>query len=1479
MAILYRLRAILILLSLLAADGAAAAYQGRTCTYRQPDGGTCTVLLWGDEDYADEETPDGWRIVQDPFTRFWCYARLSADGLRLESTGMAVAAGDPATLGVARHLRIARDERLRLHRLNQRARHCDPRGRPLPAGIDGLDAAADSIVAAPPSAPTTGSRRGLTLLLRFPDLPGDVTISQAQVDAYCNQESGYTGFGNNGSVRTFFQEVSGGRLTYTNQVAAYVTAAHSRDYYTDETIPFGTQAVALITEALSALEASGFDFRTVDADGNGVIDALNCFYAGDTVNAWSKGLWPHASSMTWVSAATGVRTGRYQISDMGTSLSLGTFCHENGHMLCNFPDVYDYGYDSTGGAGSYCLMNSGGHGTNPCPPCGYLRYKAGWGTVTTITAATNTLASLTAQGGSLLLNQFLLYARSGSEYYLVENRWKSGRDAGLPTGGIAIWHVDQAGNKDDQRYAHQASHQNYEVALIQADNLREHERNLGSNAGDLYYSGNAAAGYAGAFNDTSDVSAYDNNAHWWDGTSSGLRLSGFSTRGNTMSLLVGGGAVVVTAPNGGQTLTGGTATTVTWSSYGTVGNVTIAVSTDAGGTWQDLLANTPNDGTQPVTLPVTVSSTCLMRVSQSAGSTISDTSDAFFTITGAAQEMDVARSGTRIADGGADTLAFSVVGVAEDLAYTIANPGGGALTLSAPVLSGLSNCTAAITVAPSASVNAGGTGGTTLRVIPTATGAWSVAVSVASNDADENPYNWTVSGTAVAQPVAVLKHGSVTIADGGSETLSANILGITLGLGYRLNNEAAAGSDSLDLTGGPAVVITGQVNCTALVTAQPVTTTAPGSNAPFTVQVTATAAGAWSYTAAIATNDADRNPYNWTTNGLATPTLAITSGSPLPDGHVGIPYSCTLTASGGTGTGRTWSVDDAPFTEAVSASGGMVGGGTARGWSGDEATWLYTLPFPFRFYGIDWTQVYVSSNGFLEFGADNNSWQPTTAELMATKRIAPLWADLVTDEVYITEEASRVVIRWAGSLYSNALPVAFEAILARDGTITFTYGATMAFDPVDIPVIGLSAGDSLHAILSARSGTSAITTGARAVFTRASLLPPGLTLASSGLLSGTPTVIGTTTFPAQVEDSAHLIARADLTVTISSAAVPDLDLQGGSPSTSIVNGDTTPATADGTSFGSVVVTHAPLARTFTIRNTGTATLTLTGATSLSLAGDAQFAVTAQPGSTSIPAGGSTTCIITLTPATVGSASTTLSLASNDPDEAPFTCTLAATILPAPPVITLQPQSQSIPTGSSATLTVTATGSGLAYQWYQGVSGDTTTAIAGATDASYTTPALTGGASYWVRISNPGGSVDSGTAAIGIQQPPVITVPPASLTITSGTTAVLNVTATGGSLVYQWYQGSSGDVSLPVAAATTATCVTPMLTATTGFWVRVGNASGSADSPTATVSIADGTATTDGAGGGGGGGGSCGLGSSITGLLAGLLLLARLRLRR
>ena len=117
----------------------------------------------------------------------------------------------------------------------------------------------------------------------------------------------------------------------------------------------------------------------------------------------------------------------------------------------------------------------------------------------------------------------------------------------------------------------------------------------------------------------------------------------------------------------------------------------------------------------------------------------------------------------------------------------------------------------------------------------------------------------------------------------------------------------------------------------------------------------------------------------------------------------------------------------------------------------------------------------------------------------------------------------------------------------------------------------------------------------------------------------------------------------------------------------------------------------------------------------------------------------------------------------------------------PPTISTQPASTTINSGQTATLTVVAAGPPpLTYQWFLGASGNTSQPIAGATAPSYTTPALTATASYWVLVSNGAGSVDSATATVTVN--PAVT----TTTLTAspnpsifGQTVTLNATVTAG----------------------------------------------------------------------------------------------------
>ena len=169
--------------------------------------------------------------------------------------------------------------------------------------------------------------------------------------------------------------------------------------------------------------------------------------------------------------------------------------------------------------------------TNPSQVCAYLKTAAGWADVVDLPRGTNFLAALSSTGPGF--NRFFRYRKPGTttEYFLLENRQKARRDAEIPGSGIAIWHIDELGDRDNQSVQPNASHLNCEVTLVQADNRWDLEfyHNSGD-VEDLYYEGNSAPGYANAFSDWTSPSA-----QWWNGTRSGLTLSNFSTNAPTMS--------------------------------------------------------------------------------------------------------------------------------------------------------------------------------------------------------------------------------------------------------------------------------------------------------------------------------------------------------------------------------------------------------------------------------------------------------------------------------------------------------------------------------------------------------------------------------------------------------------------------------------------------------------------------------------------------------------------------------------------------------------------------------------------------------------------------------------------------------------------------------------------------------------------------------------------------------------------------------
>lgn len=505
-------------------------YNGRRFTFTQPDGTTIDVLGFGDQYKAVFETLDGYTVVPDS-KGFYRYAELSPDEGALVATAVAPGSGAPTDIGLAKGLR-AKPTLTRALRAPQndglilRPRRCEERWKTRrETRLRAL--ASPGTFRAPPSRGTVGKYRGLCILVEFPEEKG--AIPSEEVTKFCNQP-GYKNFGNNGSVYDYYVDNSHGRFEYTNVVTQYYTAKNPKSYYADTKRQFGQRAAELITEALESLKASGFDFSGLSVDSDGFVYAVNVFYAGNCPNDWGKGLWPHSYSLPKaVTLGPGRKAYDYQITNIGSDLSLATFCHENGHMVCDFPDFYDYGYESFG-VGNYCLMAfSGDDPKNPVNICAYLRYKAGW--YESVKAIANGMEYVAEREAK----ELLWYPKSMTEYFLLENRQKSRRDASLPGSGLMIWHIDETGSNNSEQMTTKA---HYECALEQADGRfdLEHKANYGD-GGDFF-----SKATKDAFSDATTP-----GAKWWDGTPSGLDIREIGASGDRMGFRVGASAPVDTA--------------------------------------------------------------------------------------------------------------------------------------------------------------------------------------------------------------------------------------------------------------------------------------------------------------------------------------------------------------------------------------------------------------------------------------------------------------------------------------------------------------------------------------------------------------------------------------------------------------------------------------------------------------------------------------------------------------------------------------------------------------------------------------------------------------------------------------------------------------------------------------------------------------------------------------------------------------------
>lgn len=240
--------------------------------------------------------------------------------------------------------------------------------------------------------------------------------------------------------------------------------------------------------------------------------------------------------------------------------------------------------------------------------------------------------------------------------------------------------------------------------------------------------------------------------------------------------------------------------------------------------------------------------------------------------TGVEPEIDVQRpAGTSIPDGSTDSYGSIAAGVSNMFTYFIVNGGNATLNLTgtpAVNIQNVVNATVNVTLQPSSTALApAALAPFDLDVTPNL-GAFSFEIVITNNDANEGNYTIMVAGNGATTPEIDVKDSVGTdVFEGGVFTLGNIAPGSTDTLTLTIENN---GNADLLLSGTPTIEILSPSNVTANVTATPATTIPVSGSDVFTIDITPTNTGSFSFQVRIQNNDANEGSYTFTISGFSS---------------------------------------------------------------------------------------------------------------------------------------------------------------------------------------------------------------------------------------------------------------------------------------------------------------------------------------------------------------------------------------------------------------------------------------------------------------------------------------------------------------------------------------------------------------------------------------------------------------------------------
>ena len=409
-------------------------------TVTQPDGSTMQIYLKGDEFFHYETTLDGY-LLKTNDEGFLVYAQLDEEGII------------PTNVRASNIEKRTKNE-IELLKTHQPSPDVTMINRQKRAQRVAMLSPEDTEVIQ--RFPLNGSPKSLVILVEFSDNTFTVSNPKTAFTNLLNQE-GYSVNGGTGSARDYFISSSMGKFAPQFEVVGPYKLPNNIEYYGANSSGDDIRPRQMIIDACNLASSDGVNFSEYDTDGDGRVDNVFVFYAGnnEAEGGHASTIWPHRWVVSPATYIDGVRiydyacTSELRGASGSTMCGIGTFTHEFGHVI-GLPDLY-----ATNGASHHTLsywsvMDTGSYsnsGRTPPAYSAYERFYLGWinpveiktsGRITLDTLTTSNTAYIITQNGNHNLNG---KSPSPTEFFMLENRQQKGWDTYLPGHGMLITRI------------------------------------------------------------------------------------------------------------------------------------------------------------------------------------------------------------------------------------------------------------------------------------------------------------------------------------------------------------------------------------------------------------------------------------------------------------------------------------------------------------------------------------------------------------------------------------------------------------------------------------------------------------------------------------------------------------------------------------------------------------------------------------------------------------------------------------------------------------------------------------------------------------------------------------------------------------------------------------------------------------------------------------------------------------------------------